>query len=92
MGAWGDGPFDNDTAADWSHDFAKADMTTGMQLIEDALGGGDPDLATAAMALVAHIAGESAVRTVYNADALAWAWEARENPLMQDWARSRMSG
>jgi hypothetical protein len=37
MGAWGEGAFDNDTAADWSLEFAGADRAHGLRLITDAL-------------------------------------------------------
>jgi len=37
MGAWGEGAFDNDDAADWSWEFENADLTAGLQLITDAL-------------------------------------------------------
>ena len=87
MGVWGDGPFDNDAAADWSGRFVGADLAAGLDLIEDALT--DPELAPAAAALIAHIAGELAARTAHNADAIAWAWEARDNPLARSWALER---
>src|SRR5262249_47368248 len=37
MGAWGVGGFANDTAGDWSWEFANADLDAGLKLIKDAL-------------------------------------------------------
>jgi hypothetical protein len=68
VGTWGEGAFDNDTAADWVHEFDGADLASGMRLIESALGRAagtpagsyldreDGDLAVAAAELVAYIA------------------------------------
>ncbi len=84
MGTWGEGAFDNDTAADWSHEFDGADLESGMRLIETALGLAaatpadgylsrrDGDLAVAAAELVAYIADEPIDETAYNATALDW--------------------
>jgi hypothetical protein len=84
VGTWGEGAFDNDTAADWAHEFDGADLAAGMQLIEDALGqaAGTPagsylgrrsgDLAVAAAELVAYIADEPVDETAYNTVALEW--------------------
>jgi hypothetical protein len=70
VGTWGEGAFDNDTAADWAREFDSADLASGMRLIENALGraagtpagryldGEDGDLAVAAAELVAYIADE----------------------------------
>lgn len=41
MGAWGEGPFDNDDAVDWADEFEGADEATGMQLLADALDVGE---------------------------------------------------
>ena len=46
MGAWGEGPYDNDRAADWFHDVVEG--TGFRQKIRDGLGSGDPDLVRAA--------------------------------------------
>jgi hypothetical protein len=85
VGTWGEGAFDNDTAADWARKFDGADLESGMRLIEAALGlaaatpaGGylscrDGDLAVAAAELVAYIADEPADENAYNATALDWA-------------------
>jgi Domain of unknown function (DUF4259) len=86
VGTWGEGAFDNDTAADWSHEFDRADLISGMRLIEDALGraagtaaddyldGQDGDQAVAAAELVACIAGQPVAETAYNATAFGWAY------------------
>lgn len=37
MGAWAEGAFDNDDAADWAAQFDGADQEEGLRLIEDAL-------------------------------------------------------
>jgi len=88
MGTWGEGAFDNDTAADWALAFDGADQASGMRLIEDALqhAAGTPASdyldyadgarAIAAAELVAHIAGQPADATPYNEDALRWAAQA----------------
>jgi hypothetical protein len=85
VGTWGEGAFDNDMAADWSHRFDRADLTSGMRLIEAALGQAagtpadgyldreDGDLAMAAAELVAYIADEPVNETPYNATAFDWA-------------------
>jgi hypothetical protein len=85
MGAWGEGAFDNDTAADWAEEFDGADLASGVRLIEDALGraagtpadgyldGDDGDQAVAAAELVAYIAGRPVDATAYNATAFGWA-------------------
>jgi hypothetical protein len=85
VGTWGEGAFDNDTAADWAREFDSADLASGMRLIENALGraagtpadsyldGEDGDRAVAAAELVAYIADEPVEGTPYNATALDWA-------------------
>lgn len=85
VGTWGEGAFDNDTAADWAHKFDGADLESGMRLIEAALGlaAATPadgylsrrngDLAVAAAELVVYIADEPVDETAYNAAALDWA-------------------
>ena len=90
MGAWAEGAFDNDDAADWALQFDGADQASGLRLIEDALKraaepGTDDYLeiddgarAVAAAELVAHIAGQPVRETPYNEDALRWA--ARVSP------------
>lgn len=105
MGAWGEGAFDNDAAADWAHEFDGADRAAGIQLIEDALGqaAGTPadgylgrrsgDLAVAAASLVAYIADQPVDETAYNAVALEWVERvdpAAEPPLL-DLARRALA-
>jgi Domain of unknown function (DUF4259) len=88
VGTWGEGAFENDTAADWARQFDGADLESGMRLIEAALGLAaatpadgylsrrDGDLAVAAAELVAYIADEPVDETAYNARALDWADQA----------------
>jgi hypothetical protein len=42
MGAWGDGPFDNDDASDWAYGFDGLDEAAGLQVVADALELGPP--------------------------------------------------
>jgi hypothetical protein len=84
MGAWGEGAFDNDSAADWSGNFENADLETGLRLITDALSAaaqadaaayldaGDGALAVAAAELVASINGQPIDEPPYNAAARQW--------------------
>ncbi|SDT06974.1 protein of unknown function [Microlunatus soli] len=37
MGAWGTGPFDDDSAMDWAYGLDEADLSTRRRLIDDAL-------------------------------------------------------
>ena len=85
MGAWADGAFDNDDAADWAVQFDGADQAEGLRLIEDALkqaaqtpsdGYLDGDAgaqAVAAAELLTCVAGQPARTTPYNESALRWA-------------------
>jgi hypothetical protein len=85
MGAWAEGAFDNDDAADWSLQFENADLQSGLRIIEDALNeavaAGASDYlecdagsrAVAAAELVAHIGGGTVRESSYNAEALQWA-------------------
>jgi hypothetical protein len=85
VGTWGEGAFDNDTAADWAWEFDGADRATGLTLIDDALTraaatpvtgylrGRDGDLAVAAAELVAYIAGQATAESPYNNSARQWA-------------------
>lgn len=62
MGAWGTGPFDNDTAADWSADLENADdpahlIAETLTLAADAEAGVDADVAHEAVAAAAALAG-----------------------------------
>ena len=42
MGAWGEGPFDNDDACDWAYEFDGLDADAGARLLVGALDIGDP--------------------------------------------------
>lgn len=90
MGAWGEGAFDNDDAADWAAQFDGADSEAGLRLIEDALRSAaqtglddylESDIgaeAVAAAELVTGIVGQPPRTTPYNETALRWA--ARVSP------------
>jgi Domain of unknown function (DUF4259) len=90
MGAWAEGAFDNDDAADWAAQFDGADQEAGLRLIEDTLrqaaqasSGGYLDLdvgaqVVAAAELVTCVAGQPVRVTPYNESALWWA--ARVSP------------
>jgi hypothetical protein len=83
MGTWAAGPFDNDTAADWSGDLDEAPAEERAQLVQDTLfavteAGGllDADLACEAIAAAAVVASQRAggahlVATPYAPDLLA---------------------
>lgn len=85
MGAWAEGAFDNDDAADWAAQFDSADQEEGLRLIEDALrqaeqtpsdGYLDSDAgaqAVAAAELVICVAGQPVRMSPYNESALLWA-------------------
>ena len=91
MGAWGEGPFDDDTAADWAYKFGDADQVSGLQQIQAALEGavsvGTDDYlesdagveAIAAAEIVAAILGQAVERSPYNETALDWV--TRTNPV-----------
>jgi Domain of unknown function (DUF4259) len=70
MGAWGEGAFDNDTAADWCGKFENADLAAGLQLITDALAA--VAQADAAAELVALINGQPIDESPYNQTARQW--------------------
>jgi hypothetical protein len=105
VGTWGEGAFDNDTAADWAWEFDGADLESGMRLIEAALGHAaatpadgyltcqDGDLAVAAAELVAYIADEPVDETAYNTTALDWAdrVDAEIEPSLLDLARQALT-
>jgi len=73
MGAWGTGPFDNDTAADWCGDLHDADPSDRLQIIRaalaeaadevDYLDASDAEVAVAAAAVLA--AGATPVDSAY---------------------------
>ncbi|HEX5594576.1 MAG TPA: DUF4259 domain-containing protein [Micromonosporaceae bacterium] len=65
MGTWDSGPFDNDTAADWSGDFDDPDVTKRPALVNEALarvagedGYLDADVACEAIAAAAVVAAQ----------------------------------
>jgi hypothetical protein len=84
MGAWGEGPFDNDGAADWAAEFDGADQRSGQRLIREALeraAQAAPDdylevdegqVAVAAAELVAFMVGSAGTRSPYNETAVEW--------------------
>jgi Domain of unknown function (DUF4259) len=88
MGAWAEGAFDNDDAADWAAQFDGADQETGLRLIGDALRqaaqtspdgylDSDPGAqAVAAAELLTCVAGQSVRVTPYNESAIRWAAQA----------------
>lgn len=90
MGAWGDGPFDNDDAADWAAQLDDADQEAGLRLIESALRQAaqesadgyldcdDGAIAVAAAELVARFAGQPA--SVTSASESTPQWAARVSP------------
>jgi Domain of unknown function (DUF4259) len=62
MGAWGEGPFDNDDGSDWAWEFDGLDAHSGLRVLVDALDVGEPEkyleapngaIAVAAAAVVA---------------------------------------
>jgi hypothetical protein len=89
MGAWGEGAFDNDIAADWAWEFETADLEGGLRLITDALAAaaqtGDAayldaragTVAVAAAELVASIDGSPIDESAYNETACQWIARAR---------------
>jgi hypothetical protein len=101
VGAWAEGAFDNDDAADWVLQFDGADQASGLRLIEDALKqaaetGADRYLeidagarAVAAAELVTHIAGQPVRQTPCNEDVLRWAAQVSPDalPSLADLAR-----
>ena len=81
MGTWDHGPFDNDTAADWSGDLNEADLSKWPELVEEALraavdetGYLDRDIADRAVAASAVVAATqpnaTPVDSVYAPEAL----------------------
>jgi hypothetical protein len=84
VGAWGEGAFDNDTAADWSWEFENTDLTAGLRLVTGALSAAaqadaaayldadDGTRAVAAAELVASINGQPIAESSYNDTARRW--------------------
>src|SRR5215471_6107273 len=106
MGAWGEGAFDNDTAADWSWEFESADLSAGLRLITDALSAAaqahdaayfdadDGTRAVAAAELVASINGQPIAESPYNETARQWIARVHpsSHPSLTDLARQAVSG
>lgn len=107
MGAWGEGAFDNDTAADWSWEFENADLAAGLRLITDALStaaqaddraayldADDGTRAVAAAELVASINGQPIAESPYNETARRWIARAqpRSDRSMTNLASRAISG
>src|SRR5437588_7916019 len=84
MGAWGEGAFDNDTAADWAWEFDRADGESGLRIIRETLEAAtatepveylDADVgqqAVAAAEVVAAVRGEAIQRSPYNEAVTGW--------------------
>ncbi len=88
MGAWGEGPFDNDDAGDWAYEFDDADEATGVQILADALDLGGPDeyveapdgtIAVASAAVVSWLHDPAAIPDSPDGES-ALAWVRRANP------------
>jgi len=91
MGAWGEGPFENDTAADWVFEFEQADLESGLTHVQVALDGAagvgsadylDSDAGAEALAaaeLVAAMRGAAIEKSPYNEAAIDWV--ARTSPV-----------
>ncbi len=94
MGAWGEGAFDNDDAADWSGEFEGADGDTGLEVVrsglqaaaktsgDDYLDSFDGAIAVAAAEIVAAMHGINVQESAYNEEALGWL--ATTNPPADD--------
>lgn len=90
MGAWGEGPFDNDDAGDWAYAFDGVDEATGLRLLADALDLGEPGdyleapegtTAVAAAAVVSWLHDPGAIPdSPYAEAAAAWVRTARPTP------------
>jgi hypothetical protein len=90
MGAWGEGPFDNDDAGDWAYEFDGVDEATGVQLVADALdlgeagdhlGAPEGTTAVAAAAVVSWLHDPGAIPdSPYGEAAAAWVRTARPTP------------
>lgn len=87
MGAWGEGPFDNDDACDWSYEFQEVDETTGLQILAGALNLGDPanyveapegETAVAAALVVSWLVNPDSIPdSPYGESAAAWVRSTR---------------
>jgi hypothetical protein len=67
MGSWGMGHFENDTALDWSYELQESDnlnlltSTIGKVLNQDYIDADDASMAVAALAILAHLKGNSSI-------------------------------
>lgn len=90
MGAWGDGPFDNDDAGDWGYEFDGADEETGLQILAQALDVGGPgeflegpdgSIAVAAAEVVSWMLDRGAIpNSPYGEDPAAWVRATERRP------------
>ena len=90
MGAWGEGPFENDDASDWAYQFDGVDETTGVQIVSEALNLGGPDeyveapegtTAVAAAAVVSWLRDPGAIPdSPYGEAASTWVRRASPTP------------
>ncbi|MFZ6005356.1 MAG: DUF4259 domain-containing protein [Actinomycetota bacterium] len=90
MGAWGEGPFDNDDAGDWAYEFDDVDEATGLQILAEALdlGGSDEYIeapegttAVASAAVVSWLHDPGAIPdSPYGEAAIAWVRRANPKP------------
>jgi hypothetical protein len=90
MGAWGEGPFDNDDAGDWAYQFDGVDEATGLQILAEALDLGGPDeyveapegtAAVAAAAVVSWLHEPGAIPdSPYGEAASTWVRRASRKP------------
>lgn len=90
MGAWGEGPFENDDAGDWAYQFDGLDGATGLQVLADALALVEADeyleapeatAAVAAAAVVSWIHDPKAIpESPYSDAAATWVRRARPTP------------
>lgn len=107
MGAWGEGAFDNDIAADWSWEFENADLAAGLRLITNALSAAtqadaaaayldadDGTRAVAAAELVASVNGQPIAESSYNQTARQWITRVHptSDPSLTNLARQAVSG
>ena len=91
MGAWGEGPFDNDDAGDWSYAFDGLDVAAGPQVLADALeldSAGDyleaPEgsIAVAAAAVVGWLKDPTGIPdSPYGESAAAWVRSTMPTPI-----------
>lgn len=95
MGTWDAGPFDNDDATDWAHEFEHADATAGLAIIDttlrtavqypadDYMDSDDGAPTVAAAALLAHIVdGEPSGNSERDDGNDAFTWAARTRPVL----------